>query len=179
MSEEAEKEGAEGHEGDLKGQIAAEKRRSEELLTRISYLQADFENYRKRTNKEMKGVEEYSVRILVAKLLSVLDELELAVKHAEDSDGGLELKEGVGMVHKNLVSALESAGLKRIDSVGKPFDPALHEAVEKVQGLSAGPDLVVEEIRSGFTFRGQVIRASMVKVELGMKAQDVEAKANE
>ncbi len=182
MSEDAsnpEKEPAEGTEGGMSPLLAEEKRRSEELLTRLKYLQADFENYRKRVEKEIKDVEEYSTRSLVASLLSVVDELELAVEHAGGEKGGRDLKEGVRMVHKNLMSALESAGLKRIEAVGKPFDPGLHEAVEKVQGKSRGEDIVVEEVRSGYTFRGQVIRPSMVKVELATKAPHEEAKTSE
>ncbi len=159
--------------------LVQERKRNEDLLTRLKYLQADFENYRKRTEKEVRDVEEYSVRNLVVKLLSVVDELELAVGHAEAEDGRTELREGVEMVHKNLMSALESVGLKRIAAVGKPFDPEFHEAVEKTRGKSSGGDMVVEEVRPGYTFRGQVIRPSMVKVELATKATHEEAKAIE
>ncbi len=172
-------EGPQAEEVGLRARLAEEKRRSEELLTRLKYLQADFDNLRKRMDKEMKEVEEHSARSLVVRLLSVLEELELAVKHAEEDKGGVELKEGIVMVHKNLVSSLESVGLRRIESVGKPFDPALHEAVEKVQGSSEGDDVVVEEMRSGFTLRGLVIRPSMVKVELAMKKRGEEANASE
>jgi molecular chaperone GrpE len=153
--------------------------KQEELLTRLKYLQADFENYRKRTEKEIRDAEEYSVRNLVVKLLSVLDELELAVEHSESGEGRAELKEGVEMVHKNLMSALLSVGLKRIAAVGKQFDPVLHVAVEKTKGRSSGEDMVVEEVRPGYTFRGQVIRPSMVKVELATKTAQEEVKASE
>jgi molecular chaperone GrpE len=166
-------------EGDVAALLVDEKKRSEELLTRLKYLQADFENYRKRIEKEIKEVEEYSVRSLVLKLLSVVDELELAVEHAEAEKARSDLKEGVKMVRKNMMSALESAGLKRMEVVGKPFDPSLHEAAEKVQGKSSKEDIVVQEIRAGYTFRGQVIRPAMVKVELGTKVPDEEAKASE
>ena len=87
-------------------------------------MQADFENYRKRTEKEMREIEENSSKGLVLRLLSVLDELDLAVKHASDDAGRTELQEGIEMVRKNMYSVLESAGLRRIDSVGKPFDPS-------------------------------------------------------
>jgi molecular chaperone GrpE len=154
----------------LKQELAKEKKRNEELLTRLKYMQADLENYRKRMDKEMKEAGESLARTLVARLLVVQDELDLAAKHAEGGDGSGELKEGIGMVRKNLESALDSVGVMRIDAVGKPFDPALHEAVAKVQGGSQGEDMVVEEIRPGFTFRGQLLRPSMVKVELASKA---------
>ena len=156
----------------LKEQLAQEKKRSEELLVKLKYLQADFENYRKRADKERREVEEASVRGVVLKLLAVLDELGLAVENAKSGEGRM-LLEGIAMVHKNLITALESEGLQRIKAVGEPFDPRLHDAVEKVNG-SSKEDMVVGEIRSGYTFRGQVIRPSMVKVELAMKAAKVE-----
>jgi molecular chaperone GrpE len=165
--------------GELKEQLASERKKAEEHLTRLKYLQADFENYRKRMDKEMKEVEESSARGVATKLLGVLDELELAMEHSEGEARASELKEGVNMVYKKLDGTLASLGLKKIECVGKPFDPAFHEAVEKVQGKGSA-DIVVQEVRSGFTFRGQVLRPSMVKVELAAKAAgEQEATASE
>jgi molecular chaperone GrpE len=149
----------------LKQELAEEKKRNDELLTKLRYMQADLENFRKRMDKELKEAGESLTKSLVARLLVVQDELELASKHAEGGTGGGELNEGIAMVRKNLEAALESVGVERIDAVGKPFDPSVHEAVEKTQGESE-KDMVVEEIRPGFTFRGQLLRPSMVKVEL-------------
>src|SRR5580698_9509845 len=93
--------------------IEEEKRRSEEHLTRLRYLQADFENYRKRVDREMRDIEDFSTSGLMKKLLPVLDDLDLAVASAETSaDRGMH--EGVGMVRKNLTSVLQSEGLKSI-----------------------------------------------------------------
>ena len=153
----------------LKQELAEEKKRNDELLTRLKYMQADLENFRKRADKELKEAGESLARSLVARLLVVQDELELAAKHAEGGTDSGELKEGIGMVRKNLEAALESVGVERIDAVGKPFDPAVHEAVEKTQGDSES-DMVVDEIRPGFMFRGQLLRPSMVKVELASKS---------
>ena len=161
----------------LNRELADEKRRNEELLTRLKYSQADLENYRKRVDKEMKEAGESPVRSLLVKILVVQDELDLAAKHAVAGKG--EVAEGIGMVRKNLEAALESVGVERIECVGKPFDPALHEAVEKVQGESGGEDVVAEEIRPGFTFRGQLLRPSMVKVELAGKKAEEEADSGE
>jgi molecular chaperone GrpE len=163
----------------LKQELAIERKRSEELLTRMKYLQADLENQRKRMDRELKVAGESLTRSLLARLMVVQDELDLAVKHAEEEGDSKELNEGIAMIQRNLWSAMESAGVERIDCVGKPFDPTLHEAVEKVQGKSAGGDKVVEEVRPGFMFRGQLLRPSMVKVELGMKETEQEAKTNE
>ena len=163
----------------LKQELAIERKRSEELLTRMKYLQADLENQRKRMDRELKVAGESLTRSLLARLMVVQDELDLAVKHAEEEGDSKELNEGIAMIQRNLWSAMESAGVERIDCVGKPFDPTLHEAVEKVQGKSVGEDTVVEEVRPGFMFRGQLLRPSMVKVELGMKETEQEAKTNE
>lgn len=152
----------------LKKQLAEEKKRNEELMTRLRYSQADLENYRKRAEKEMKEAGESLAKGLVSKLLVVADELELALKHAEGS-ANKELLEGIRMVRRNLRAALQSVGVEPIDALGKPFDPAVHEAVEKAQGEGEGPDRVVEDLRTGYTFRGQLLRPSMVKVELARK----------
>jgi molecular chaperone GrpE len=165
---------SEDEENSLKTQPSGGKAPEADLLKRLKYMQADFENYRKRTEKEMKEMEESSSRSLVCKLLSVLDELDLAVKHSKEEPGKEEMQEGIEMVQKNLLSALEATGLQRIDALGQPFDPTRHEAVEKVQGKSVGSDIVIEEVRTGYAFRGRVIRPSMVKVQLAKK-EPVEA----
>jgi len=175
----SEKENPQDGEDALKARLVEGEESETELLNRLKYMQADFENYRKRTEKEMREIEDNSSERLVLRLLSVLDELDLAVKHARDDAGGTELQEGIEMVRKNMYSALESVGLRRIDPVGKPFDPSKHEAVAKVQGSSSGSDIVVEELRTGYTFRGHVIRPSMVKVELGTKEPVEEEKVDE
>ena len=167
----------EGLAKSLLGELAEEKKKSEELLTRLKYAQADLENYRKRVDRELREAGESQVKGLLIRLLVVQDELDLAAKHAEEK-GGADLGEGIGMVSRNLWSALEAAGVQKIESVGKPFDPALHEAVERVQGGSR-EDMVVEEVRPGFTFRGQLLRPSMVKVELASKTASQEADVDE
>ncbi len=170
--------GPEGAEG-LEEELAAERKKNQELLTRLKYMQADLENYRKRVDREMREAGESSLRSLVSRLLVVQDELQLAVKHGGTNDPDGEFMEGIRMVQNNLGAALESVGVEKIECIGRPFDPALHEAVEKVQGESDEGDVVVEEMRPGFTFRGQLLRPSMVKVELGARAPAEEAKANE
>ena len=152
----------------LRRELAEEKKRNEELLTRLKYMQADFENFRKRMDRELKEAGESLTKGLATKLLVVQDELDLAAKHAVTGTENGELKEGIGMVQKNLEAALESVGVERIEAIGKPFDPSIHEAVAKTQGDS-DRDMVVEEVRPGFTFRGQLLRPSMVKVELASK----------
>ena len=161
-------ESPEGRVEALERELAEEKKRNDELLTRLKYTQADLENYRKRMDRELKEAGESLTKSLVVRLLVVQDELDLAARHADaDAENG-ELSEGIAMVRKNLEAALESVGVERIEAVGRPFDPSFHEAVEKVQG-GGGREIVIEEIRPGFTFRGQLLRPSMVKVQLGSR----------
>jgi molecular chaperone GrpE len=168
----------EGRAEPLEREVAELKKKNDELLTRLKYAQADLENYRKRTDKELKEAGESLTRSLLGKLIVVQDQLDLAVEHAAKGKANGELREGIAMVQRNLRSAMESVGLERIDCVGKPFDPSVHEAVEKVQGKTPGVDVVLEELRPGFVFRGQLLRPSMVKVEVAKQAEE-EAKASE
>jgi len=154
----------------LEMNLEEERKRNEEYLTSLRYLQADFENYRKRVEREMGELEEFSTLALVRKLIPVLDDLDLAVASATKAeDEGL--LEGVKMVQKNLSSALEAEGLQTINAVGMPFDPSSHEAVDKVQGKDNSEDIVIEELRKGYTFKGKVLRPSAVKVEMAARRQ--------
>ena len=163
----------------MKGLLEEAQKKNEEYLTRLKYLQADFENYRKRADVQLKDAVDSSLRSLVSRLVSGLDELELAIVNAEKNEGR-DMLDGLRMVYKNLVAALKAVGLSRIDCVGKPFDPSFHEAVEKVQGKEAGEDMVISEVRPGYVFRGSVVRPSMVKVELALKEpSEQETEANE
>jgi molecular chaperone GrpE len=154
----------------LEKSVEEERKRNEELLTNLRYLQADFENYRKRVDREIRELEDFSTLGLMRKLIPVLDDLELAVATATKAeDKGL--MEGVKMVQKNLDSALESEGLREIKAVGAPFDPSVHEAVDKVQGTGNSQDMVVEEMRKGYTFKGRVLRPTAVKVEMAARQE--------
>ena len=150
--------------------VEEERKRNEELLNSLRYLQADFENYRKRVDREIRELEEFSTLGLMKKIIPVLDDLQLAVASATKAeDKGL--LEGVKMVQKNLSSALESEGLQEIKAVGEPFDPSAHEAVDKVQGADNSEDIVVEEMRKGYTFKGRVLRPSAVKVAVAARSE--------
>jgi len=149
----------------LKKELLEEQIRSKELLNRLKYAQADLENYRKRAEKEMAEAGETSLMGLVGRLLVVLDELSLAVKHAEAGGNGDALGEGFRMIQRNLEAALESVGVERIEALGRHFDPSLYEAAEKVEGAAEGDEVVViVELRAGYTIRGKVLRPSLVKV---------------
>lgn len=148
--------------------IDEERSRGEDYLAQLKYLQADFENYRKRVDREIRDIEDFSTSSLILKILPVLDDLDLAIATAgKDAPSGI--VEGIAMVQKNLLSALQAAGLKAIEAIGKPFDPVMHEAVERVDGKSNDRDMVVAEIRKGYTLKDKVLRPTMVRVESAVK----------
>lgn len=149
--------------------IEREKTRGADYLVQLKYLQADFENYRKRVDREIRDMEDFSTSTLIRKLLPVLDDLELAASSAEKNEESKGFLEGIAMVQKNLTAVLQSEGLKTIEALDKPFDPELHEAVERVDGTGNSRDMVVGEIRKGYILKDKVLRPSMVRVESAVK----------
>ena len=149
--------------------IEQEKTRGADYLVQLKYLQADFENYRKRVDREIRDMEDFSTSTLIRKLLPVLDDLELAASSAEKNEESKGFLEGIAMVQKNLTAVLQSEGLKTIEALDKPFDPELHEAVERVDGTGNSRDMVVGEIRKGYILKDKVLRPSMVRVESAVK----------
>lgn len=146
--------------------LECEKKRSEDYLNRLKYLQADFENQKKRFDRETEQIKNYSNERLVVGLLDVVDELELAVKagkSAEKSQKGL--VEGVEMTLKKLRKVLEQEGVCAIEcGKGKVFDPTCHNAIVAVEQEGVEVCSIVEEIRKGYMMRGKVLRPSIVKV---------------
>lgn len=144
--------------------LKEEKKRSEEHLTRLKYIQADFENYRKRLDRQIDEIKKYSNERLIIQLLDIVDELEMAIKSARSSDSKETLIQGVEMTLNNLRKVLEKEGVSSIECLGKPFDPSKHDAVSKVEKDDAKGCTVVEEIRKGYCMKEKVIRPSVVKV---------------
>ncbi len=147
-----------------KPSLSDKERTAEECLERLKYLQADFENYRRRVARETPLMSEAGVKRIVTELLPVLDELDCALASARDSKENGSIVEGVEMVKKKLFSILEKEGLAGIVAIGQRFDPNKHEALIKVSTNDFEDGTIVEEIRPGYMFKGQVIRPSMVKV---------------
>ena len=148
---------------ELSAELEKEKSKSEDYLRRLQYLQADFENYRKRVEKEMSDNRLFGNQRILSDLIVVNDELELALREAEASGEDPTIVEGVGMVHKRLQSILSKEGVERIQSLGSKFNPDLHDAALRVVS-DKEEGTIVEEIRQGYTLRGKVLRPSIVKV---------------
>ncbi len=149
-----------------------ERKRSEDYLIRLKYLQADLENFKSRSAREAEQVRNYCTEHFVIQLLDVVDELELAVKNAEISTSPEPLIEGVEMTLKKFRKVLEQEGVTPIDSPeGKAFDPTRHNAVAVVERDDVADGTVLEEIRKGYMMRGKVVRPTIVKVAVKPKNQ--------
>ncbi|MBT0158578.1 nucleotide exchange factor GrpE [Candidatus Bathyarchaeota archaeon A05DMB-2] len=158
--------------------LEAEKKRSEEYLTRLKYLQADFENLTKRFDRQIEQVKNHCTESLIIKLLDVVDELELALKNGQPAEAQ-SLVEGVKMTLKKLKKVLEEEGVTPIESEGKVFDPSRHNAVATVERDDVDDCIVVEEVRKGYMMKGKVIRPSIVKVSVKPSKLQKESKKNE
>jgi len=149
---------------DLLEMLDKEKEKTQEYLKQLKYLQADFENYRKRTEKQIQDSVISSKERMVAELLYIIDDLERTLDAGKATNDSTTLLKGVEMIHKNLTKLLESEGLECIKALGKIFDPRIHEIVLKIPRDDCQEDLVLEQVRKGFIFKGRVLRPSIVKV---------------
>lgn len=143
-------------------QLAAEREQSKKYLTNWQRAEADFQNFKRRTEHERADIIRFGVAGIVRDLLGVLDDLDRAIQNATSAEKGW--IEGVELTRKNLISVLERHGVTEIEAVGEVFDPSIHEAV--MQG--PGPDgKVVEVLKRGFRLHDRVVRPAMVKVGSG------------
>jgi molecular chaperone GrpE len=144
-------------------ELALAKANAAEYLDHLRRLQADFDNYRKRTIKEQTRAIDAAAEPLVQRLLEVLDDFELALMAAEQQPDFDRFLHGVELVYAKLKESLRAAGLERIEAEGKPFDPEQHEALMQT-GSGEGDPVVDDVLRQGYTLKGRVIRPSGVRV---------------
>jgi molecular chaperone GrpE len=130
----------------------------------LQRLQAEFENYRKRVLREQTQAVDLAARPVISRLLEVLDDFDLALMHAQDRPDFDRFLHGVELVYAKLVDTLRAEGLERIEAQGKPFDPALHEALMQ-SGEGDGDPVVADVLRPGYTLKGRVLRPAGVRVE--------------
>lgn len=130
-------------------------------LERLQRLMAEFDNYRKRTEKEKSTVYDMAVSSIVTDLLGTVDNFERALKQ-ECSDK--EFFDGVSMIYKQLIGAIDKIGVKVIETEGKEFDPKYHNAIFHVEDENLPKNFIVEELQRGYTFKDKVLRHSLVKV---------------
>ena len=174
----ADAERAREEAGDLLAQLAeaedavgAAKQEAAEATGRLLRLQADWENYRKRTAAERLAEKERAAEKLVLGLLPVLDDMERASEHATannaDDENLMQFVEGVNAVHDKMVAVLAKEGVEVINPVGEAFDPLMHQAVGRVEDTEAYDETVAQVYQRGYTMGGKVIRSAMVTVTYG------------
>lgn len=153
---------AEAKISELRSQLRAQESSQEELLSRLQRLQADFDNFKRRTEKEKEEIVATASSSVVEKILPVLDNFERAA--ATEVGDEAAFREGMDMIFNQLTTVLGESGLEPCNAVGCPFDPNLHHAVFMVDDDSYEDNTVVEELQKGYLLSGKVIRPAMVKV---------------
>lgn len=146
---------------DVEEEVQEEKPATDENFERLQRLMAEFDNYRKRTEKEKQNIYDLAVSTTVTELLSTVDNFERALKQ-ENTDKSF--YEGVSMIYRQLLVALEKLNVTPIEAAGKTFDPDYHNAVLHIEDDSLEENIVVEELQRGYLYKEKVIRYSMVKV---------------
>jgi molecular chaperone GrpE len=136
----------------------------EEADNRYLRLQADFDNFRRRTRLDIEAGEKYNAQKLVTELLPALDNFERALQIEADNEQTRSLLQGMEMVYRSLVEALKKEGVEPIEAVGKEFDPNFHQAVMQGEDENFGSNIVSAEFQKGYMLKDRVIRPSMVQV---------------
>lgn len=134
-------------------------RENEELLTKLKYLQAEFENYRKRVERDAEVIVKFAQEGLLARLLPVLDEMDAAVVTLKG-----EAADGIRMIRDNLAKALREAGLQEIPALGLPFDPYVMDAVQRISDKDSKDEIIKEVVRKGYRLHDRVLRPVQVIV---------------
>jgi molecular chaperone GrpE len=143
-------------------QLAAEKA---ELQDRVLRAQAEFQNFKKRVERERSEMFEYASMEAVRALLPVLDDFERSLKaESSDEEHVKEYVKGMALIYQRFYDGLKKLGLEPIVSTGQAFDPHVHHAVDMVETEEAEPDTVLEEFQRGYNFKGRMLRPAMVKV---------------
>lgn len=147
------------------------KKKSSKLEEKIAELEdarmrqlAEFENFRKRSEKEKSQMFEIGAKSVVEKILPVIDNFERGLASMPEEEKGKPFADGIELVYKQMLGALDEIGVKPIEAVGQEFDPNFHNAVMHVEDEELGENIVAEEFQKGYLYRESVVRHSMVKV---------------
>jgi len=163
---------AEGGEATVLAERAARlQAEKDELMQTLVRRQADFENYRKRVERERQEDRRHGIGRLIEDLLPVLDAFERALK-AHDDPAYEEYRKGLELMYRQLWDTLSRHGLERIVAAGKPFDPHYHQAIERVESDDHPEGTVLDVLQDGFLFHGRVVRPSMVRVSFSAGHSD-------
>ena len=136
----------------------------EELTDRLKRTMAEFDNFRKRTEKEKSAMFDMGAKMIVEKILPIVDNFERGLAAVPEENKEDAFVDGMDKVYKQLMKTLEEAGVKPIEAVGKEFDPNFHNAVMHVENEELGENVVAAEFQKGYTYKETVVRHSMVQV---------------
>lgn len=136
----------------------------EELTDRLKRNMAEFDNFRKRTEKEKSAMYEIGAKDVISKILPIVDNFERGIAAIPEELKGNPVEDGMEKIYKQLMKTLEDMGVKPIEAVGKEFDPNFHNAVMHIDDENLGENVVAAELQRGYTYRDSVIRHSMVQV---------------
>ena len=136
----------------------------EELNDKLKRQMAEFDNFRKRTEKEKTQMFDMGAKTIIEKILPVIDNFERGFTTVDEADKDDAFVSGMDMVYKQLMTELESAGVKPIEAVGKEFDPEFHNAVMQVESEEYESGIIAQELQKGYTYKDAVVRHSMVAV---------------
>ena len=164
VAEEAETEKEKGSFFKKKEKKDKKDEKIEELTDRVRRQMAEFDNFRKRTEKEKTQMFETGAKSIVEKILPVVDNFERGLAAVTEEEKGTPFVEGMEKIYKQMMTVLEEAGVKPIEAVRQEFDPNLHNAVMHVEDEEFGENIIAEEFQKGYTYRDSVVRHSMVKV---------------
>ena len=136
----------------------------EELTDKVKRQMAEFDNFRKRTEKEKAQMFEVGAKSIIEKILPVIDNFERGLASIPEEEAGSAFADGMNMIYKQLMNELEQAGVAPIEAVGEEFDPEYHNAVMQVENDELESGTVAQELQKGYTYRDSVVRHSMVAV---------------
>jgi len=159
---------------ELKSQLEQEKVKVDTTLSKMKYLQADFENYQKRMNREVEQLLRIGSERIILRLLDIFDNLERATQAHNNEFSTTDVLDGILMIRDDVKELLESEGIKEIETLGKKFDPAFHEAVSFREMSDLDEGSIISEARKGYLLHEKVVRTSMVEVARKVRIVDTD-----
>ncbi|MBW1823299.1 MAG: nucleotide exchange factor GrpE [Deltaproteobacteria bacterium] len=169
--ETVEKDKKSAHKG-LKKKLEEKEEEVKTLYDKLLRTQAEFENYKKRIEKEKSDLRKYAGEGILREIIHAVDNLEMAIKHASESDQSESISEGIEIILKQLLKSLERFGVKSFVSIGEIFDPNRHEAVVQVESAEHEPNTIIAESQKGYFLQDRLLRPALVTVA---KAPQTEA----
>lgn len=136
----------------------------EDLTDKLARQMAEFDNFRKRTEREKSQMYDFGAKDIIEKILPVIDNFERGLAAVTEEDKETPFVQGMNMIYKQLMTTLEGVGVKPIEAVGQEFNPDFHNAVMHIEDEELGENVVAEEFQKGYMYRDSVVRHSMVKV---------------